>query len=58
MAKKPVAKAKGRRPTSRTSSAAEGRKASESRKRMKTRILALEGRISVVESFLADARKD
>ncbi len=55
---KPVAKKRGSRPSNRSSSAAEGRKASESRKRMKQRILSLEGRISVIESYLSDARDE
>ncbi len=57
--RKPVAKRKGARPPKRNPQAAKAaREASISRQRMKARILALEGRISVVESFLLDARKE
>ncbi len=33
-------------------------KASESRRLIKARLLSLEGRISVIESFLSDAQKE
>ncbi len=60
MATKPVARKGGRsRPSAASRKAAQAaRDAKDSRRLMKARILNLEGRISVLETFLIDARRE